>query len=295
MNVGEERTLVTIFSSLRPFVDPHTILIQRNAIRSWLALTPRPQVVLIGDDEGVDDLAREFSVQHISDVEKNSAGIPMRSSMCQLAHAAAENELLCIINSDIVILDGFYEALRSIPLKQFVATGRRYDLDVHDEIATDADDWQSSLRARADREGSLRGPSTMDYAVYSKSINPPVFPPFPMNSAGWDPWFLYAHRRRGIPVVNLTHEVTIVHQNHESRDATRRKKIAWRNDSKAMAAVRDAGGFSSMMTLREADYVLMASGLQRPLANRFLSGLVGTALYRRTLALKRHLQGPFLG
>ena len=287
--------MLTIFTSPRPFVDPHVVVIQRNAIRSWLALNPRPQVLLMGDDAGVDDVAREFAVQHVPDVEKGRDGTPMRSSMCRMAHAAAEHELLCIINADILILDGLYDALRSIPLHRFVAAGRRRDLDVGDEIAMDADDWQSRLRTEADREGSLRGPSTMDYVVYSRSITPPVLPPFPMRSAGWDPWFLYAHRRRGIPVVDVTPAVNVVHQNHESRDDVKNKKKAWRNDPDAMAALRRAGGFSSMMTLREADYVLTPSGLQRPLANRVLSGLLGAGVYRRTLALKRHLQGSHLG
>ena len=287
--------MLTIFTSLRPFVDPHVVVIQRNAIRSWLALNPRPQVLLMGDDAGVDDVAREFAVQHVPDVRKDRDGIPMRSSMCELAHAAAEHELLCIINSDILILDGLYDALRSIPLHRFVAAGRRHDLDVRDEIAMDADDWRSRLRTKADRTGSLRGPSTMDYVVYSRSIAPPVLPPFPMRSAGWDPWFLYAHRRRGIPVVDVTPVVNVVHQNHESRADVRNKKKAWRNDPDAMAALRRAGGFSSMMTLREADYVLTPSGLRRPFVNRLLSSLLRTGVYRRTLALKRHLQGSHLG
>ena len=287
--------LVTLFSTLRPFVEPSTILIQRNAIQSWLALTPQPQILLIGDDAGVAAIAREFSVQHIPDVEKDMYGIPMRSSMCQIAHSAAEHDLLCIINSDIIVLDHFYDALSAMTLDRFVAAGRRHDLDLKDEIPADADDWRSVLRTRIRTEGRLRGPSTIDYAVYCKSIDPPVLPPFPMNSFGWDPWFLYAYRHRDIPVVDLTPVVTIVHQNHESYTDVRRKRRAWRKDSQAMAALRRAGGFSSMMTLREADYVLTPTGLQRPLRNRILSVLVGTSVYRRTLGLKRLLQGTLFG
>ena len=282
--------MVTFFSSLRPFVDPHTTVIQRNAIKSWLALTPRPEVLLIGDDAGVAEIAREFSVEHIPHVEKDNKGLPMRSSMCHIANAVAQNELLCIINSDIVVLDHFYHTLSDISLTRFVATGRRYDLDVDEEIAMDNKAWRSILRGRIHRDGKLRGPSAMDYAVYPKSISPPVLPPFPVNSFGWDPWFLYAHHQRGIPVVNITQVATIVHQNHESSDDVRRKRKAWLSDATAMAALRKVGGFSSMITLREADYVLTPTGLQRPLPNRIMSGLAGTKGYRLALGLKRETQ-----
>lgn len=286
--------MVTLFSSLRPFIEPHTILIQRNAIQSWLALTPRPQILLIGDDHGVAEIAREFSVEHVPEVEKDADGIPMRSSMCRIAYDVANHDLLCIINSDIVVLDHFYHALSGVSLDRFVAAGRRYDLDVDYEIAANGEDWESSLRARIHAEGTLRGPSTIDYAIYPKSITPPVLPPFPVKSFGWDPWFLYAHHRRGIPVVNLTPVVTIAHQNHESYADLRRKRKAWRQDPAAMAALREAGGFSSMLTLREADYVLTPEGLRRPLSNRILSALARTSAYRRTLGFKRQLQGILL-
>ena len=282
--------MVTIFSSPRPFLDAHISMIQRNAIRSWLALRPRPQVLLLGDDAGVADVAREFSVTHIGEVDTDKRGIPMRSSMFRLAHDSAVHDHLCIINADIIILGNLCDALKRIPLEQFVAAGRRYDLAVRESIAFENGDWRTNLRAQTRQEGTLRGPSAIDYAVYSKSIVPIVMPPFPVNSFGWDPWFLFEHRRRGIPVVNLSQMVSVVHQKHESREQARLKQARWRKNADAMAALQRAGGFSSMMTLREADYVLTRSGLRRPLSNRILSTLSTTRVYRGVLGCKRHLQ-----
>ena len=279
--------MVTLFSSMRPFVEPHTTLIQRNAIQSWLALRPQPQIILMGDDAGVAEIAREFSAMHVRDVEKNAFGMPMRSSMCRIAHSVADHDLLCIINSDIIVLDHFRDALSLIPLERFVAAGRRHDLDVEESINTESEEWRSGLRERMRNEGALRSPSTLDYIIYSKSITPPVLPPFPMNSFGWDPWFLYAHRRRGIPIVNVMETIDIIHQNHQAREDERRRWKAWGKDAQAMAELRAAGGFSSMMTLREADYVLTREGLVRPPRNRVLSRLVTTFPYRKALGLKR--------
>ena len=286
--------MVTLFTSPRPFVDAHTIMIQRNAICSWLALDPTPEVLLIGDDIGVADIARDLSVRHIPRVDTDERGIPMRSSMCQIARDEAAHEYLCIINADIIILDNFYEALRSISLDKYVAAGRRYDLDVGDLIRYDTGVWRATLRDRIHREGTLRGPSTIDYAVYSKGICPPVLPPFPVNSFGWDPWFLFEHKRRRIPVINLTPTVSVVHQNHESPEQVRLKWQAWRRDANAMAALRHVGRFASMMTLREADYEVDSRGLRRPpLGNRLLARMAANRVYREALGYKRMVQGLF--
>ena len=286
--------MVTFFCSPRPFVNAHTVLIQRNAIESWLALEPVPEVLLMGDESGVAEIARELAVQHIGEIEKDWRGIPMRSSMCRMAREVAKHDLLCIINADIVVVHDLHAAVRRISFPQFVAAGRRRDLDVHSAIRFDCDDWRGELWDRACRQGILRGPSTIDYAVYPKCIAPPILPPFPVNSFGWDPWFLFEHKRRGIPVVDLTPAVTVVHQNHESPAQNRLKRRAWRQDVYAMEALRNAGGFANMMTLREADYQVGASGLRSSrYGGRILSKMATNRVYREILGCKRLAQGWF--
>ena len=283
--------MVTLFTSPRPFTDIRTAMIQRNAIGSWLTLRPSPQVILIGDDAGVGDIARELSVEHIREVETDDRGIPMRSAMFRLARDTARYDRLCIINADIIILDGFLEALRRITLREFVAAGQRHDLRLDESIAFDDAGWRTALRVRVQQWATLHGPSAIDYAIYPKSITPPILPPFPVNSYGWDPWFLFEHRRRRIPVVNLTPRVCVVHQEHESATEVKMKRRRWRSDPAAMKRLREAGGFMNMMTLREADYELGDDGLRRPsLSNRFLSKAVDSRLYRSALAVKRSLR-----
>ena len=283
--------MLTLFTTLRPFTDAHAELIQCNAIRSWIALEPKPQIVLMGDDAGVAEVAREFGLLHLPKVETNQEGVPMRSSMCQLARQVAEHELLCIINGDIIILDGFYEALKHIRLEQFVAAGCRYNLEIRDAIDFNDVDWRTSLQTRLDQEGELFSPSAIDYAIYSRSISPPILPPFPMAHGDWDPWFLFQYQQRGIPVVNLSHVVTIVHQNHEAPEETKRKRRKWYWSAEGRMTVRQMGGFSSMITLREADYVMTGNGLERPpLPYYLLSRLGRYRTWRSALACRRRLK-----
>lgn len=286
--------MLTMFTTLRPFTDAHAALIQHNAIGSWLALEPVPQIVLMGNDAGVADAAREYSLLHLPEVETNEEGVPTRSSMCQLARQVAEHERMCLINGDIIILDGFYKALKHIRLQQFVAGGRRYNMEIHDKICFSHANWRIPLQNRLDQEGELFSPSAIDYVVYSRSISPSVLPPFPMNNGDWDPWFLFQHRQRGIPVVDLSRMVTVIHQNHQTPEETKRRRRKWYWEAGGMEITRQAGGLSSMITLREADYVVTSDGLERPpLPYRLLSRLARNRTWRNALACKRYLQAWF--
>ena len=55
--------MLTIFTAPKPFTNPHIDLIQRNAIRSWVALGPEVEVLLIGEEEGLAEAARELGVR----------------------------------------------------------------------------------------------------------------------------------------------------------------------------------------------------------------------------------------
>ena len=277
--------MITLFCSPRSFDDPHVSLIQRNAIQSWLALEPLPEVLLLGNDKGVREVAREFAVTHVPEVETDRYGVPLRSSMFKVARDASQYDLLCTINSDIIVASNLCQVVSSIPLSLFVGAGRRYDINIEYPMAFDESNWRSDLLDQVTRNGRLRGPSTIDYAVYPKNICPPILPPFAVNSPGWDPWFLFQHRIRNIPVVDLTWAVTVVHQNHATQEQVKLKRRAWKIDAEAMDSLHRAGGFSSMTTLREVDYVFGRSGMhQAPLTNRLFSWLAKKALYRDLLS-----------
>ena len=287
--------MITFFCSPRSFDDDDISLIQRNALHSWLTLDPIPEVLLLGNENGVKRIAEEFGVRHIPHVGTNARGIPLRSAMCEIARVEATYDFLCIINADIVIVDHLYPALQMLPFDQFLAAGRRYDLEVRRPIPFHERSWRSSIRDAAIQSGELRGPSTIDYALYPRSISPPILPPFPVNSFGWDPWFLFEHKRRRIPVIDVTSSILAVHQNHESQEANREKWRAWLRDSDSMRILQESGGFSNMMTLREADFRLRPDGLARPSpVGRVISALATWRLYRGALGAYRRVKARVL-
>src|SRR5215211_3527402 len=76
--------LITLFSAPKAFTDPHIAMIQRNAIKSW-TLLPDVDVILLGEETGLADAAKELGVRHLPNVARNESGIPLISSMFQLA------------------------------------------------------------------------------------------------------------------------------------------------------------------------------------------------------------------
>ena len=101
--------LITLFSAPKPFTDPHIATIQRNAIKSW-TLLPDVEVILLGEETGLADAAKELGVKHIPHVARNGSGTPLISSMFELTRQNSDSPLLCIINADILLMPDFIEA-----------------------------------------------------------------------------------------------------------------------------------------------------------------------------------------
>src|SRR5215510_5946777 len=104
---------ITLFSAPKPFTDPHIAMIQHNAIKSW-TLLPDVEVILLGEETGLVEAAKELNVKHIPNVKRNESGTPLISSMFQLARENSNSNLLCIINADMILMTDFVEAAKQI-------------------------------------------------------------------------------------------------------------------------------------------------------------------------------------
>ena len=206
--------LMTLFSAPKPFTDPHIATIQRNAIRSWTLLRD-VEVILLGEEAGLPEAARELGVKHIPYVERNANGTPLISSMVELARENSSSDLLCIINADMILMPDFLEAAnRAKTLReQFVLLSQRWDLDVNEPIEFTGD-WQGRLRSTVQRQGSLHRPAGSDFFLFPRSCYTGI-PDFTIGRAGWDNWMIYKARKEGWPVIDCTPSVMIVHQNHD--------------------------------------------------------------------------------
>jgi hypothetical protein len=208
--------LITFFSAPKPFADPHIATIQRNAIKSWTTL-PDVEVLLIGDETGVGETAKKLGVTHLPDVKCTDNGTPLISSMFQLAREHSDSGLLCIINTDMILMPDFLEAAKQVQKQKtkFVLLSQRWDLDVTEPIEFN-EGWDDRLRSTVHGQGLLHRPAGSDFFLFPRSCYKEV-PDFAIGRAGWDNWMIYKARQEKWPVIDCTLSVMIVHQNHDYR------------------------------------------------------------------------------
>lgn len=207
-------TLLTFFSAPKPFTDPHIAMIQRNAIQSW-TLLPDVEVILLGKEKGLAEVAKELGVKHIPNVARNEAGVPLISSMFQHARENSNSDLLCIINADMVLMHDFIENAKQVmTLKdKFVLLSQRWDYDIESPLDF-AEGWESQLRESVRKHNQLHRPAGSDFFLFPKFCYKEI-PSFTIGRAGWDNWMIYRARKEGWSVIDCTPSVMIVHQNHD--------------------------------------------------------------------------------
>lgn len=210
---------ITIFTVPKPFgQSSHTDLIQRNAIRSWIQLSPELEVVLLGNEPGIAEFAAEVGVTHLPDLEYNDRGTPIVSSAFELARQFSDRPLLAYCNSDVILLDDFVRAIELIEreksLSNFLAFGRRTDLEVDRAIDFSRLDEIEWLKSEAIRAGKISSQVCKEYFVFRPSMFLSM-PEFAIGRGNWDNWVIHHAKLVKTPVINISDFVTVIHQNHD--------------------------------------------------------------------------------
>src|ERR1700730_16241220 len=138
--------MLTFFTTPKPFRG-HIATIQRNAIQSWIRVHPEVEVILFGDDEGADAVARELEIRHEPYVRRNQHGTKYLSPIYDRAQEIARSELVCYVNCDIVLTADFRDAVERLCewRRKFLMIGRRWDLNVTEQIDFSERDWGRRL------------------------------------------------------------------------------------------------------------------------------------------------------
>ena len=206
----------TLFAIPKPFRG-HNKVIQRNAIRSWTLLGPTFKIILFGDDEGTAETATEFGVCHGPDVERNEYGTPLMDDLFEKGESLAIDDLMCYVNSDIILMGDFARAVEYVAKRQhprpFMMAGRRWSI-VMDEPLDFKAGWEEQLRAYAIQSGNLYPPCGVDYWVFSRGLYENI-PPFAIGRMSADNWFLHRAVSLGASLIDATEVVVAVHQGHD--------------------------------------------------------------------------------
>ena len=262
--------MITLFTAPKPFLDPHICTIQRNALDAWRHLHPAIEVFVVGDEEGIQKAAREFGHKGIGVIKRNQLGTPLLNDIFQSVRERASYDVLCYANADILFLDDLLPAAERLEERfdNFLAVGQRWDMDIRERLDL-SDDWSDRLRERILDKGRLHPPMGSDYFLFPKDLFQDM-PPFALGRAGWDNWMIFAGRHAGFPVVDATHAITIIHQNHDYHhlpDGKPHYRLPESDEN-----VRLAGGREAMFTLEDANWMMTESNLRRfALAERDVS------------------------
>ena len=207
---------ITIFAIPKAF-EGAVGLIQRNAIRSWARLQPRVDVLLIGQEAGIAEVAAELGVRHCPHLKCNSQGTPLVSDAFETVQRNSSSPILVYCNCDVILLKSFVKAIERIcdeQLNSFVAFGRRTDLHVDQEIHFDNRLELESLLTHCHEQGQPSSVVCKEYFAFTRGVYDEV-PPFAVGRGNWDNWMIHAAKVRHVPVIDISQVAIAIHQSHD--------------------------------------------------------------------------------
>lgn len=265
--------LLTVFTAPKPFTNPHIALIQRNALRSWMALGPAVQIALIGQEQGMTEVAREYGLLHLPKVQSNALGTPLVSSIFELGRSVNSSPLLAYVNADILLFPETITAVEELGkrMERFLLVGQRWDLEVKEALDFSSD-WAAALRERMRRQGKLHVRAGSDYFIFPRECFTEI-PPFSIGRAGWDNWMIYFARKQGWPVIDGSGMLDVIHQSHDYSHLPNGQphyRLPETGEN-----IRLAGGRRTIFTLDDATHEWENGSLQpvRITARRFFRNL----------------------
>lgn len=244
--------LITLFTAPKPFINPHIATIQMNAIQSWMALGEDVEVVLIGNEEGIEEAAKQTGANYQGMVKRNEIGTPLISSIFSIGRELNNSALLAYINADILLFRDFVEVARKILERQskFLIVGQRWDMDIQESLDFSVG-WQEKLINRCDSVGRLHSRGGSDYFIYPRECFT-TLPDFTVGRAGWDNWMFYQARRNRWLTIDASPSIKIIHQDHDYSHlpgGQSHYKLPETGEN-----IRLAGGPRTIFTLMDANY-----------------------------------------
>lgn len=249
-----------IFTIPKPFTDPHIKIIQTNSIKSWTKMGQDYEIFIIGDEPGMAELAKELNVKQIKEVKKNKFGTPLLSSAFTLARESSRSEILIYVNSDIIFSPNLNDIFKFLPKGDFLAAGRRWDLDINNYLDFNNPNWQNSLEEDVKKNGRLHSPAGIDYYIFPKELLPDL-PDFAVGRVGWDNWVIYEAKRKKIPLIDITEFAIVIHQNHNYPSFNKGVQRKTNPEAKKNKALAKEACF--IYNLEDADFKLTPNGLKR--------------------------------
>ncbi len=284
--------MLTLFSCPKPFRGQIKV-IQTNALQSWIRLSPKCEIILFGDEEGISEAASFFGARHIPQVARNEYGTPLLDDVFSKAAAVARHDMMGYINADIILLSDILKAVESVQEKKkaFLMVGRRWNIDFGQPLDFSQSEWQDRLRKYVKESGRPTPPEWIDYFIFPRSLYKDLLP-LAIGRAGFDNWLLWKARSLRAPIIDASQVVMVVHQNHDYSHHPQGKQGVW-GGAEAKRNWQLMRGWLHCFTLADATYELTAVGLKlKSMRERLVRVVLVRVVWARGVAelLRRPLE-----
>jgi hypothetical protein len=209
-----EFTIVTIPF---PFKDGDGVR-QRSAIQSWMRLEPTPEIILMGDDEGVSEYAQEHGLHHVPNLARNELGDLSCADIIAKAQSESTYRDILYIDCDVVLLPVFARAFEYVAKKYplYTLISGRWDIPTPEQDLTFGPGWVEKISAKVYRHHE----HGTDFHVFPKGLYDKV-PDFSIGAGAWDGWMIWYAAQRGATVVRIDAFKAALHMKHGRRWITR--------------------------------------------------------------------------
>ena len=206
--------MITIFCTPKNFEGIFDV-IQKNAIRSWRKVSSEIEIIIFGDSFGAKEIASEVNGIYYPKIKCSKNGVPFLSDLFDKANKISVNDTLMFINADIIIPKNIFDPIKIIrnQFQNFLSVGSRWDLDVDQLINFEKEDIVKLFWEKANNYSVRSSPAAIDYFIFNKNSIKKI-PDFVIGRPGYDNWLLWYARRNLIPLIDLSNEIRVIHQNH---------------------------------------------------------------------------------
>ncbi|RDJ34958.1 MAG: hypothetical protein DWQ19_08985 [Crenarchaeota archaeon] len=210
--------MITIITTFRSFEDPLFSTIQQNAIYSWLQLTPKPEIIVFGNDHpGTNEICKEYNLIHVPDIACTENKTPLGNAVVEEGEKLSKNKIIAWISSDIIVPQKLIEVAQKIykQLPTFFAGARRHDCKVNELIFGNYE----QLKTKPGHPGAG------DIFLWSNGFfQDKNMPPFAVGRTIMDSWMIYTAIKHNC-CVDITDSCYCIHQTHDPNP--RNKTGAW--------------------------------------------------------------------
>lgn len=204
--------MYTIMTAFKPF-EGEALIHQMNALRSWIAACDHPEILVFGDVPGLKPVAAALGLKVIDDFPRGDDGRARVDDIFVYAQRHGIFDRQVYVNGDIILMNDFAKAFRSVSFRHFLMIGQRTDVDVCENLDFQEESQIALLRRLLIERGNLHLPWGLDYFAYTRG-SIPTLPQLYLGAAAWDNLMVYYCRRNGLPVIDASLDVRAFHQNH---------------------------------------------------------------------------------